>query len=114
MPLHLHVGILPMISLYACSKCKYLPTFLNLNHSCDKSSNQMLTYAHHIIGVAGSIGSLMVGNVSMVLCATSVVTEISTPFVNYRSMMLTNKKGHTTLFKLNLLFFVILFFCSRV
>ena len=42
------------------------------------------------------------------------MTEVSTPFVNYRSMMLTLKQSDSILFKLNIVVFAALFFLSRV
>jgi hypothetical protein len=44
----------------------------------------------------------------------SFLTEISTPFLNYRSLMLTQRQQDSLLFKLNLGVFGALFFAFRV
>ena len=72
------------------------------------------TYLHHTLSIGGSLGSLYIGHHFPSLCVASFITEISTPFVNYRSIMLTQKQGHTQIFKLNLYIFGALFFLFRV
>jgi len=74
--------------------------------------------------MTGALGSIYVGKQMPQLCVRAVkslilkvatfITEISTPFVNYRSIMLTQRQGDTRLFKANLIAFGILFFLFRV
>lgn len=47
-----------------------------------------MTLAHHAISLSGSVGSVYVGQQYAAVCLMSYVTEISTPFVNYRTMLI--------------------------
>ena len=44
---------------------------------------------HHVLAITGSLGSIYVGQQNPSLCVISYITEISTPFVNYRTLLLT-------------------------
>ena len=69
---------------------------------------------HHVLAIGGSLGSIYMGLQFPQLCVVSYITEISTPFVNYRTMLITLGKGSGLLFTLNMYAFGSLFFIFRV
>ena len=72
------------------------------------------TYIHHVLAIGGSIGSIYMGLQFPQLCVVSYITEISTPFMNYRTMLIVQGKGKGMLFNLNMYSFGLLFLVFRV
>ena len=80
----------------------------------DKSALMKQTYLHHCLGLIGVLGSMYAGKWNISISSVSMITEISTIFLNFRTILILQKKGDTVLFKINLFLFVILFIISRI
>lgn len=90
----------------------------------------MQTYIHHVIALVGGFGSFYCGHYTIMISvrnficmssklilflqSISLLTEISTPFVNYRQMMYVQKLQDSKLFVYNNLLFVAFFFIFRI
>ena len=72
------------------------------------------TLLHHAFVIFGSIAAIYTGHMMTTIGAASYLTEISTPFVNYRAFMLTHESGTSSFFSVNNLIFAGLFFLFRV
>ena len=68
------------------------------------------TLLHHIVILFGSIAAIYSGHMMTTVGAASYLTEISTPFVNYRAFLLTHENGTSRFFSWNNLIFASLFF----
>ena len=68
---------------------------------------------HHAIGILGCIGNIYVGTYVTTMSCASMITEISTPFINLRWFLATHKKTDGTLYFVNGLTFTLLFFVFR-
>ena len=72
------------------------------------------TLLHHAFVIFGSIAAIYTEHMMTTIGAASYLTEISTPFVNYRAFMLTHESGTSKFFSYNNLIFASLFFLFRV
>jgi len=72
------------------------------------------TLIHHYFVLFGSLAAIYSGHMMTTLGAASYLTEISTPFVNYRAFMITHEKGTGKVYTLNNMTFAALFFVFRV
>merc|ERR1712232_210072 len=68
---------------------------------------------HHAIGILGCVANLYVGTYVTTMSCTSMITEISTPFINLRWFLATHKMTDGTLYFVNGLTFTLLFFVFR-
>jgi len=89
----------------------FLCLFLIKGHS---SPIMRETLIHHYFVLFGSIAAIYSGSMMTTLGAASYLTEISTPFVNYRSFMITHERGSGTFYTMNNMIFAMLFFVFRV
>eukprot|EP00347_Sterkiella_histriomuscorum_P009752 403340025 len=80
----------------------------------DKSGIMLQTYIHHILGLIGGFGSVFAGYCNTPISSSSLITEISTPFVNYRQIILTQKKADSPWYTINSLLFAGSFFVFRI
>ena len=63
-----------MIYVYAFLKCKF---YYEINAiRCDKSENMMLTYAHHILGSIGTIGSTIGGSFGLPVSVRNIIFNL--------------------------------------
>jgi len=72
------------------------------------------TLLHHAMILFGSIAAIYTGHMMTTIGVASYITEISTPFVNYRAFLLTHESGTSRFFSWNNLIFAGLFFLFRV
>ncbi|CDW75432.1 transmembrane protein 136-like [Stylonychia lemnae] len=73
----------------------------------DNSGLMYQTYIHHGLGLIGGVGSVYTG-----YC--NVPIKISTPFLNMRQMLLTQKQGDTIWYTVNSILFALSFFLFRI
>ena len=67
----------------------------------EHSAIMMQTYLHHIASFVGTGGTLIAGSFSLPITVASMVTEMSTPALNYRSVLITSRQTENFLFKAN-------------
>jgi len=78
-----------------------------------KSSASIQNLVHHAIGILGCIGNIYVGTYVTTMSCASMLTEISTPFINLRWFLSAHKNTGGTLYFINGLTFTSLFFIFR-
>lgn len=70
-------------------------------------------YAHHLIGIFGTLAALIVGRMILSLSNATCLTELSTPFVSLRGILYMLKKSDGSLYLYNGLAMTAMFFISR-
>ena len=69
---------------------------------------------HHLFSVYGAIVGIVCGRFLGVLCASTILTEFSTPFVNIRWLLYFHKKTDTIAYMINGWIMTISFFLCRI
>ena len=82
--------------------------------NADNSGLQMQTYAHHILAIVGCVLSLIHQGFFGSICQISCITEASTFFVNFRSILAYHKIKTGNLNLLNGFGMLVSFFLVRV
>ena len=86
-------------------------TYFTICGPCDKI--MMQTALHHFIGIFGIGSSLIRGGVFAVLSSSTIITEISTPFLNGRSLLSVHSLKSGILFYGNSILFLATYFLFR-
>ena len=89
--------------LYVCLFC--------IKYTCKQGADFIF---HHIVGLIGALGVLLVGRFNVALSCGSLVSELSNLFMNVRWHMLQHKMTTTPLFNVIQLAFAFSFFVVRV
>jgi len=72
------------------------------------------TLLHHLFSVYGATVGIVCGRFLGVLCAVTLLTEFSTPFVNIRWALYFHKKTDTTAYMINGWIMTVSFFLCRI
>jgi len=80
----------------------------------DFSSGTAQTYFHHILGIVGCIFGIYFGGFLTVTSSVSAITEMSTPFVNFRYMLYDLEIRTGSLYLVNGTLMTLSFFIFRV
>ncbi len=80
----------------------------------EKSSLQTQTYIHHLVGLWGIIVSYWCGSFNIAISNASLITEFSTPFMNYRQIILVQKEEHKQIYPITSILFALTFFLFRI
>lgn len=86
-------------------------TYFLICGPCDKI--MMQTALHHFIGIFAIGGSLFRGQVFLVLSSSTIITEISTPFLSGRSLLSMHKVKSGFWFYFNSILFSLTYFIFR-
>ena len=78
------------------------------------SSSAIQSYFHHSITIFGSFSGLFLGSFVGTISNGSLITEISTPFVNNRWFLAFHKKAQESLAMINGIIMTLLFLFARV
>ena len=77
-------------------------------------SSVMEVFQHHSVSLYGSIVGIYCGRFMGVICASTILTELSTPFVNNRWLLKFHDKTDTTAYFWNGWAMTFSFFFSRI
>ena len=100
----------------AISSTIFLNDFVSVRLIFGKSKVTQETTFHHLIGLVGMLGALFIGRVSGPFVVSIFATEVSTPFLNFRSTMkdLELETKYPNLFYYNGICLMVSFFIVRV
>jgi hypothetical protein len=68
---------------------------------------------HHFLTLLGCLGNLYIGRYVTTISCASLITELSTPFINLRWFLATHKNTESWVYFLNGITFTLVFFIVR-
>lgn len=75
---------------------------------------QMENYFHHTLGIAGACAGIFGGGYVTLIASTTLITELSTPFVNLRAILYNHEIKSGPVYMWNGIILTLMFFLARI